>query len=240
MLSSVGLSNERTSSTYNRKQRNNKERTGEDCDTDGAKVKEDILKTGVVSRSGAVPNSGEQSSKSLPKKKKKTGKILDFVTLNSKAPKRGKNATFKNKVEFAGDKKTKAVAKQEINDQIDCRNVRCPVPGCGNRKGKGFRRSGITEHLTGQHPADLQKTSVNNQLICDFLKSLNRKICASCMKITNRFTELGLCNKCDEKRPAASKVIMDLTTFQRKESTARLMIIQGTKFTLRNAVPRKL
>ena len=106
--------------------------------------------------------------------------------------------------------------------------------------GKEFRRNGISKHLIGQHQADLEKTSLNNGLICDLLKSLDKKICSGCRTITKRFTALGLCNKCDKSRPSASKVILDLTTSQREESTARLMNIQETKFTLRRAVPRKL
>ena len=53
-------------------------------------------------------------------------------------------------------------------------------------------------------------------------------------------TAHGYCDKCDKKRPAASKLTMDLTITQREKSQLDLMSIQETKFALRPVVPRKL
>ena len=50
----------------------------------------------------------------------------------------------------------------------------------------------------------------------------------------------GFCDKSDVKQPFASKIAMDLTETERKRSSAELISIQGTIFTLRRAVPRKL
>ena len=92
----------------------------------------------------------------------------------------------------------------------------------------------------GQHSIDLRKTSKNYRSICKLLESLDRKICVCCHKITKRCTEKGFCDKCDEKRPAASKITRNLTNCERKKSTAELTSIQEAKFLLRRAVPRKL
>ena len=92
----------------------------------------------------------------------------------------------------------------------------------------------------GQYSADLEKTSKNYGLICTFLKSRDRKICITCKRITKRYTAEGFCDKCDGNRPAATVVVMDLTSSERKDSTAKLLSLQSTTLTLRRAVPRKL
>ena len=228
LLPCTGLSNEKTSSMYNSKQRNSYEPSGEEWDMDAANKPEDSSKPRAFSCAEAVSKAGDQWSKSstTSTKKREPKTVLDWVTINPRVPGKGKIAQVTNKIEIHEDRKTLVETKEEINDEIDRRNVRCPVPGCGNQKGKGFRRNGISKHLTGQHQADLEKGSVNNKLISELLKSLDKKICSGCRTITKRFTELGLCGKCDKSRPAAGKVILDLTTSQREESTAMLMNVQ--------------
>ena len=43
-------------------------------------------------------------------------------------------------------------------------------------------------------------------LVSKLLKSLDRKVCVVCDQITKRCTDKGFCDKCDEKRPLASKI----------------------------------
>ena len=123
---------------------------------------------------------------------------------------------------------------------IDGRNVSCPIPGCRNQGGKGFRRQGVTKHIMGQHSDNLKKTSGNYDLLCTWLDTFDWKVCANCNKITKRCTAEGSCDKCDVKRPDAHKVVQDLTAGQREMSMVELISIQETKFVLRRAVPRKL
>ena len=80
--------------------------------------------------------------------------MLDFVTLNPKAPKGGNRAWVTNRKEAPGYRKATLETTDVIKEQIYWRNVHCPIPGCGNYGGKGFRRNGITKHLMGQHSAD--------------------------------------------------------------------------------------
>ena len=92
----------------------------------------------------------------------------------------------------------------------------------------------------GQHSGDLTRSGQNYSLVSKLLKTLDRKICVNCNRITMRCTEKGFCDKCDEMRPLASKIIMDLTRCQRDESTEDLKSIQKTKFGLRRITPRNL
>ena len=92
----------------------------------------------------------------------------------------------------------------------------------------------------GQHSPDLVRSSPNYNLVVQLLKPLERKICVSCNRIVMRCTDKCFCDKCDEKRPAASRIIRDLTGSQRETSTTELLSIQKTKFMLRRTVPRKL
>ena len=133
------------------------------------------------------------------------------------------------------------VPPQKANEIcLDSRNVLCPIPGCKNYGGKGFRRAGIGKHLMGQHPKDLERSSVNFSLVDSFLRSLGRKVCVICNRITIRCTVDGFCDKCDKKRPMAGRIVRDLTRNQREKSTAEMISIQKTNFRLRRAVPRKL
>ena len=125
--------------------------------------------------------------------------------------------------------------------KLEKRIVLCPVLGCGNRGGKGFRRDGISKHLMGRkHFADLEKNSANYKSISEFLKSINRNICITCNRITMCYTAERLCEKCDKKRPAPSKLTQDMTTTRRQESDVELASIQEMKFTLRRVIPKKL
>ena len=123
---------------------------------------------------------------------------------------------------------------------IGGRNIDCPILGCKNRGGKGFRRNGISKHIMGQHSDSLLKSSDNYQLICKLLDQFDRKVCVGCNKITKRCTAKGFCDKCDEKKPNATKVVEDLTEGQRKKSTTELIAIQETKFVLRRTIAKKL
>ena len=127
-----------------------------------------------------------------------------------------------------------------MKEQIGSRNLLCAIPSCGNWGGRGFRRSGISKHVMGQHPTDLKRTSPNYLVVTKFWKPLDSKICVACNKITMRYTANGCCDKCDKKRPAAGKLTMDLTAIKRESSRVELMSIQETKFSLRAAIPRKL
>ena len=91
-----------------------------------------------------------------------------------------------------------------------------------------------------KHPGDLAWGGSNFQLICKLFEFLDRKVCVICNRITIRCTEKGLCDKCDEKKPAPGSIIRDLTPSQREKSTLELKEIQKTKFRLRRVVPRKL
>ena len=128
-------------------------------------------------------------------------------------------------------------AKQE---ELDDRNVLCPVSGCGNWGGKGFRRDGISKHLMSQHYQDLKKNSRRYDSICRFLSSMDKRICIECSRITMRYTAEGLCDKCDKKRPVARGLVSDLTARKREKLREELISIQGTKFVLRRVIPRKL
>ena len=92
----------------------------------------------------------------------------------------------------------------------------------------------------GQHSGDLARNSHNFTLVSDLLETLGRKICITCNRITLRCTAEGFCDKCDEKRPVASKIVMDLTESQRHKSTEELKAIQKTKLRLRRTITRKL
>ena len=150
------------------------------------------------------------------------------------------NTAHRRKLYKKKNKKLGSPTQKTTADKMDCRNVLCPVPGCGNRKGRGFRRGGICGHLMRQHPDDLMKNSLNYTSIYRLLDSMDKRICNECRRITKRYTAEGICDKCDKKRPAASGLIMDLTDSQREESWKELMCIQGTKFVLRRVIPRKL
>ena len=78
---------------------------------------------------------------------------------------------------------------------IDPRNVFCPVSGCRNYGGKGFRRGGISKHIESQHANSLKKTSADFTSVSEMLKSFDKKICVICSKISKRCTQKGLCDK---------------------------------------------
>ena len=130
--------------------------------------------------------------------------------------------------------------QQAAEEQIDSRNLLCPIPSCGNFGGRGYRRNRISTHLMGQHPADLNTTSKNYSLVSNFLKPLDRRICVGCDKIYMRITEDGFCITCDKKRPAAKQITRDLSETQRERFVEELKSIQETKFMFRRTVPRKL
>ena len=136
--------------------------------------------------------------------------------------------------------RTSSSAQKTNETCLDIRNVLCPIPGCKNKGGKGFRRVGISKHIMGQHPKDLERSSVNFSLVDSFLRSLGRKICVICNRIKIRCTVDGFCDKCDKKRPMAGQIVRDLTRNQREKSTAEMLSIQKTNFRLRRIVPRKL
>ena len=123
---------------------------------------------------------------------------------------------------------------------VDFQNIFCPIPGCGNWGGRGFRRSRIRKHLMGQHPNDLVKDSPNYLMVSTFLEPLDRKVCVACNRIYMRCTDKGFCESCDKGRPVAKQITRDLTEIQREKSFEMLKSIQKTKFTLRRSVPRKL
>ena len=74
----------------------------------------------------------------------------------------------------------------------------------------------------GQHPKDLERSSVNFSLVDNFLQSLGRKVCVICNRVTIRCTGDGFCDKCDRKRPMAGRIVRDLTRKQREKSTAAM------------------
>ena len=173
-------------------------------------------------------------------RKSRTGNLHDYwKRIESSCIKGDISAKFTN---LSSAKITDPGVRPKCNSNapLDSRNILCPVPGCKNQGGKGFRRNGIGNHIMGQHPDALTKTSKDYDLICKVLRPYDKKICAGCNKITKRYTAEGFCDKCDEKKPIASKVAEDLTVDQREKSTTEFLKIQETKFVLRRTVPRKL
>ena len=152
-LSYGGLSNENTNSTCHLKSQNDEKLTVEDMDMDEPNEAEDGLNNEHGARGEAASADEELSKKKMTvsTEKRKTGTMLDFVTLNPKASQRGNRAWVTNRKEAPRVRKAGVETTDVIKDRIDWRNVHCPIPGCGNRGGKGFRRNGITKHLSGQH-----------------------------------------------------------------------------------------
>ena len=116
---------------------------------------------------------------------------------------------------------------------IDVRNIFCPIPGCGNWGGRGFRRSRISKHLIGPHSADLVKDSPNYLMISKFLEAQDGIICVACKRIFMRCTDKGFCSSFDKSRPVAIQITRDLTEIQRAKPFEELKSIQNTKFMLR-------
>ena len=189
----------------------------------------------------AAPNiskADKQSKKLNPTtKQRRTTTLFDlnFVQVLSKAPGDVASPQLSNMLENTNHEKTRLLTEKTAREPIDSRNIFCPVPGCGNQGGIGYRRGGLNKHLMGQHSVDLEKTGQNYALISRLLTSLEKRICPTCKIITKGYTAEGFCSKCDKKRPAASKIKMDLSTSQRDTSTAELLSIQSTRFTLRRA-----
>ena len=152
-------------------------------------------------------------------RQKLTGKPVSVSTSNSS-------------LALKGNRISSSVIEANKNCK-DSRNVFCPIPGCRNFGGRGFRRAGISKHLMGQHSDDLVRSSPNFVLVDRLLQSLGRKVCIICTRITIRCTEKGFCDKCDKKRPVADKILNDLTRNQREKSTLEIISIQKTNFLLR-------
>ena len=106
-------------------------------------------------------------------KKPKTNTLLDFFDHMPKNPGECVNILTGNPTK-QNDMKTRGLTKSVTKKQIDCRNVWCPIPGCGNWGGKGFRRTGISKHLMDQHSSDLLRTSLNFALVKNLVELLNR------------------------------------------------------------------
>ena len=177
---------------------------------------------------------------SPPKKKLRTNTLLDFVKVMPKAPDGFAKKLFARESKNQGDTIIGVSSRRVTEGPTDTRNIFCPIPGCGNWGGRGFRRSRVSKHLMGQHPADLLKNSPNYAMISTFLEPLERKICVACNRIFMRCTEKGFCESCDKSRPVARQIARDLTEIQRKNYIVALKSIQKTKFMLRRSVPRKL
>ena len=151
--------------------------------------------------------------------------------------KRNSKAKIKRKIKKPGANSAAPDPSQHIEDG----NIWCPIPGCSNWGGRGYRRSnGISKHLKGQHAEDHKKSSPNFPIVSSLLESLERRICLTCSRITKRCTAEGHCEKCDVKAPNPNKVTQELTQEQRSRWANDIMKIQQTKFMLRKTVPRRL
>ena len=134
----------------------------------------------------------EMLGKSLsPEKKKgKTNTLLDFFEVLPNAVQDGVSNYTAGKWERRINRGSSCLTKPKF--KLEKGNVLCPVPGCGNQGGKGFRRDGVSKILMGRkHFADLARNSANYNLICQFLESINRHICVTCNRITICVTQLG-------------------------------------------------
>ena len=141
-------------------------------------------------------------------KKLKTGTLLNFARVIPRLPRnpqavppkdgQDNNATqdISHKADVSSTSPQKKISptkkgcsKLGNHKELDRRNVLCPVPGCKNFNGRGFRRKGISDHLMGQHFFDLKKTSPNYSAVYELLKTLDRNICVTCQRISKRSTE---------------------------------------------------
>ena len=104
-----------------------------------------------------------------PKAKKRRMKsLLDFVEVKNKIDGVGASTSLAQCADNRNRKNTKTsdwrkkvTEVTEAKVDLDCRNVLCPVQGCGNMGGRGFGRVGLSKHLMGKHFAELVKSSPN-------------------------------------------------------------------------------
>ena len=196
-----------------------------------------------MSPSEHVPKiGGSDTPKSLSPtsaKKPRTKTLLDFKFL-PKVQGKADSASPTQSFADVNNRAKKCTSIKPTSEPGDSPNVFCPITGCSNRGGRGSRRAGISKHPMGKHPLDLVGSSPNYASVCKMLQTLDRRVCVICNRFTIFCTAQGFCDKCDEKRPAGTKIIKDPTENKIEKSKAELIQIQNTKFTLRRTVPKKL
>ena len=120
----------------------------------------------------------------------------------------------------------------------------CPIPGCHNFGGRGYKESTIIGHINTHH-TDVMRH--NPQIKADALLVASRigpyRYCHQCGQLYIRLKKVGtehICQECYKKIPKPDKVRRKLTAHKRRLVIDRIRDANDTKLKIMNDIPPRL
>ena len=130
---------------------------------------------------------------------------------------------------------SKPIRRNYNNDRIDC-----PVTGCRNCGGKGYKRSYIIRHMR-DHVTELKRSSEERDKVSKKLREFSNHVCCKdCCFVVADANNSGLCRVCARSSVPSNKIINPLADTERAAVQKRIRSANRTKIRILSEIPNTL